>query len=64
VVLETVAPAAAIIASTDGVGDCYGEREFLVDPARLKVAVMRSYPQIGHEEWERILRERAATSHS
>lgn len=60
VILETRAPAAAIIASTEVAGDYYGEREFLVDPVRLLgVKVIRHFPQISHEEWERVLHDRA-----
>jgi hypothetical protein len=63
VVLETLAPAEAIISAPCLTGSYfeepngkrqYDEREYLVDGRRLHtVLVVRRYPQIGLEEWDR-----------
>ena len=50
VVLETVAPSAAIIATTYTIDDPYKEHEFLVDRRQLKtVKVVYRYPQLVRE---------------
>jgi hypothetical protein len=47
VLLETLAPAAAIISTTQSIGDHYNEREFLVDRRRLgRVKVVRRFPAL------------------
>ena len=47
VLLETFAPASAIIATTHAIGDHYNEREFLLDRRLLDdVRVVRRFPQL------------------
>jgi hypothetical protein len=57
-VIQTTAPAEAIIGSTDAVGDFYNEKEILVDRRKLtRVRIVESFSQILHDEYLASVRE-------